>query len=145
MNHRSDRGGFTLIELLVVAAILGILSGIMVPNLGRTVDRAAAARVVSDARTLSFASRSFLDSGGTLPASGEWGVAPSGLEEYLQENMTFTFRDTSYRYVTQPELDGAQLWVGYPVGSPLGAALQRHRNETTITWTPTRTTFILVN
>ena len=145
MSDRSNRGGFTLVELLIVAAILGVLSGIILPKLGQAVDRAAATKVVSDARTIAFASRSFLDAGGTLPASGAWGVAPAGLGEYLEQTMSFTFRDARYRYVTQPELDAAQLWVDYPVGSPLGAALMSHRNGTTITWTPTRTTFILVN
>lgn len=144
MSHRSERGGFTLIELLVVASILGVLSGIVVPSLTRAVDRAAATRVVSDARTIDYATRSFLEAGGTLPASSEWEVAPSGLGEYLEENMSFTFRDARYRYVTQPDLDRAQLWVGYPEGSRLGAALQKHRNGSTITWTPTQTTFMLV-
>ena len=71
-------------------------------------------------------------------------MAPQGLETYLQEDMPFTFRDAEYRFVSQTVKGTAQLWVRYPVGSGLGAALANHRNGTTITWTPTRTTFFLV-
>lgn len=139
------RGGFTLVEVLVVAVILGILAGVSLPSLTRAVDRAAAAKVVSDARTVSLAVRQHLEEGKTLPDGDDWGEPPTGLDEYLQENMTFTFRDAEYRFVTTPALDDAQLWVRYPEGSGLGAALLSHRNGTTITWTPTRTTFLLVD
>lgn len=142
---RRDRRGFSLVEVVLVSVLLGILAGISVPSLGRAVDRAAAAKVVSDARTLSLAVRQYLEAGNTLPAGNDWGEPPTGLGNFLQENMTFTFRDADFRFVTQPSIDDAQLWVRYPEGSGLGAALRTHRNGTTITWTPTRTTFFLVD
>lgn len=140
-----DRLGFTLIEVLIVSVILGVLAGISIPPLTRAANRAAAAKVVADARNLSLAVRQYLEEGNTLPEGGDWGESPTGLGQYLDENMTFTFRDAEYRFVTDPSLGDAQLWVRYPEGSGLGAALMTHRNGSTITWTPTRTTFFLVD
>lgn len=57
--------------------------------------------------------------------------------------MTFTFRDADYRLVTLPAIGVAELWVRYPEGSGLGEALQRYRRPGEVTWTPTRTTFLL--
>lgn len=138
------RAGFTLIEVLVVAVFVGILAGISTPTLARAIDRAGATRVLADARTLSLAVRSFLEGGGTLPATTDWGVSPTGLAPFLEEGMSFAFRDAEYRLVTLPGLGAAELWVRYPVGSGLGAALLRHRRPGEVTWTPTRTTFVLV-
>ena len=138
------RGGFTLVEVLLVSAMIGILAGISTPILRGAIDRAAAARVVADARTLTIAVRSFVETQGTVPATENWGVTPSTLSPYLEENMAFTFRDAEYRFVTQPLIGVAELWVRYPNGSPLGDALQRFRRTGEVTWTPTRTTFVLV-
>ena len=144
MKAARARGGFTLVEVLIVAAMLGILAGIITPMLGRAIDRAGAAKIAADARTLAVAVRSFIESGGAIPASENWGVAPSSLGPYLEANMSFSFRDADYRFVTQPAIGVAQLWVRYPTGSGLGEALQRFRNGGEVTWTPTQTTFVLV-
>lgn len=143
MSTARRRGGFTLVEVLIVAVLIGVLTGIATPSFGRVIHRAAAARVVSDVRNLSVAVRSFLEAGGTLPHSSPWAVAPTELAPYLEESMPFSFRDVEYRFVTQPNIEVAQLWVRYPVGSPLGEALERYRRPGDITWTPTRTTFVL--
>lgn len=143
MKRPASRGGFTLVEVLIVAVIVGILAGVGGPRLGRAVDKAAATKVVADARNLTIATRSFLEAGGTLPATSDWGVAPSDLAPFLEEAMTFSFRDAEYRFVTQPLLGTAQLWVQYPAGSGLGDALQPFRRDGEVTWTPTRTTFYL--
>lgn len=137
------RAGFTFVEVLIVSVVIGILAGISIPYLNKAVHQAAAAKVVSDARTVSLAARQYLEEGSTLPPTADWGVTPD-LGEYLQEGFPFTFREADYRWVSQPSLDDAQLWVRYPEDSGLGAALQNHRNGTTVTWTPTRTTFFLV-
>jgi prepilin-type N-terminal cleavage/methylation domain-containing protein len=144
MSMRRGRAGFTLVEVLLVSAMLGILAGIATPMLTRAINKAGAAKIAADARTLTVAVRSFTETGGALPATEAWGVAPSSLGPYLQENMSFSFRDAEYRFVTQPLIGVAQLWVRYPAGSGLGAALQQFRRAGEVTWTPTQTTFVLV-
>lgn len=145
MTRNRARAGFTLIEVLIVSVMLGVLAGIATPQLARAIDRAGAAKVVADARNLSVAVRSFVEAGGTLPASEAWGVAPSSLGPYLEETMTFVFRDVEYRFVTLPGVGVAELWVRYSAESGVGAALQRVRRPGEVTWTPTQTTFILAN
>ena len=123
--------------------VIGILAGIATPKLSRAINRAAAAKIVADARMLSVAARSYLENGGTLPSTEPWLTPPSALNEFLEETMPFSFRDAEYRFVTVPAIDNAQLWVRYPNGSGLGEALQRFRRPGQVTWTPTRTTFVL--
>ncbi len=143
MSHRRHRGGYTLIEVLTVAVVLGILAGISTPMLSRAIHRAGAAKVVADAHNLTLAVRAFMTAGGNLPKSGNWGEAPTGLSEFLEETMTFTYRDVEYRFVTQPNKGVAQLWVRYDKDSGVGAALMSFRRPGEVTWTPTRTTFVL--
>ncbi|NJD18163.1 MAG: prepilin-type N-terminal cleavage/methylation domain-containing protein [Gemmatimonadetes bacterium] len=144
MSRVRCRAGYTLIEVLTVSILLGALAGIATPQLSRAIHRAGAAKVVADAHNLTLAVRAFMAAGGTLPASSDWGVAPTGLSSFLEETTAFTFRDVEYRFVTQPEIGVAQLWVGYDAASGIGEALQRFRRPGEVTWTPTRTTFILV-
>jgi len=144
MTRPRARAGYTLIEVLTVSVVVGVLAGIATPQLSRAIHRAGAAKVAADAHNLTLATRAFLAAGGTLPASSDWGVAPTGLSAYLEENMVFTFRDVEYRFVTQPDIGVAQLWVGYDPASGVGEALQRFRRPGEVTWTPTRTTFVLV-
>ena len=144
MNSRARRAGFTLIEVLTVSVVVGILAGFATPTVARAIHRASAAKVVTDVRMLSVAARSYLTAGGMLQPSEAWKVPPSSLNEFLEETMTFEFRDAQYRFVTQPAIDAAQLWVEYPEGSGLGEALQRFRRPGEVTWTSTRTTFVLV-
>jgi prepilin-type N-terminal cleavage/methylation domain-containing protein len=144
VNRPHSRAGYTLIEVLTVSLLLGALAGIATPQLSRAIHRAGAAKVVADAHNLSLAVRGFVTAGGTLPASSDWGVAPTGLNAYLEETMAFAFRDVEYRFVTQPDIGVAQLWVGYAAESGVGEALQRFRRPGEVTWTPTRTTFVLV-
>lgn len=143
MTKNNRRAGFTLVEVLTVSVVIGILAGIAMPTLRRSIDRAAAAKVVADVRMLVVATRSYLEDGGTLPSTEPWLTPPSALNEFLEETMPFTFRDAEYRFVTVPAIDRAVLWVRYPNGSGLGEALQRFRRTGEVTWTPTRTTFVL--
>lgn len=145
MSRPSSRSGFTLIEVLVVSVIVGILAGLSLPVLTRQIDRAAATKVVADARTIEVAVRSFVEAGGSLPPSSPWGQAPTALDAFLPQEMTFTYRDAEFRFVTLPVLGKATLRVRYPVGSGLGEALLKHRRPPAITWTPTLTTFQLVD
>ncbi|MDD4358475.1 MAG: type II secretion system protein [Candidatus Pacebacteria bacterium] len=52
MNKKNINKGFTLIELLVVIAIIGILSGIIMVNIGDPSQKAKVARIKADMDTI---------------------------------------------------------------------------------------------
>lgn len=137
------RGGFTLIEILIVAVVLGILSGIALPNLTRALHQADAAKVVSDVRSIEFAVLAHIEDTGQLPGRGAWGTLPPDLTDYLPENMPFTYKDVRYRLNVNQRRGRVRLQVRYPRGSPLGEALKTFRRPGEVTWNARTTTFIL--
>ena len=66
-------GGFTLVELLVVVAIIGMLAGLVVANVGSARSKARDAARQSDLRTLQTAIELAYASTGMLP-----GLSPAG-------------------------------------------------------------------
>lgn len=61
MCCRIHRAGFTLIELLVVIAIIGILAGLLLPSLGRSMRQAKRVQCVNNLRQVGIAFQQFAD------------------------------------------------------------------------------------
>lgn len=92
-NHRTNHGkramqkrnGFTLIELLVVIAIIGILAGLIVPRMDRSMANAREQTCRNNLKQLQSAVIDYaMDNGGALPyaLSWEYREIPSG---YIRE------------------------------------------------------------
>ena len=86
----SRRGGFTLIELLMVAAIVGILTGLAIPNLKTVLARARATELAGDMDVVRVATLSFNGERHTWPSEAAAGTVPAGLEQYLPDGFSFT-------------------------------------------------------
>jgi prepilin-type N-terminal cleavage/methylation domain-containing protein len=77
-----NRNGFTIIELLVVILVIGILTGIALPKLGASRDKAKLAAVLSDMRDAETAEEAYYaDNGGyatfpQLQAATNFAVSP---------------------------------------------------------------------
>jgi len=61
MNHRVRKAGFTLIELLVVIGIIGILAGLIMPSLGRSMRQAKRIQCANNLRQIGIAFQQFAD------------------------------------------------------------------------------------
>ncbi|MDP2956554.1 MAG: prepilin-type N-terminal cleavage/methylation domain-containing protein [Longimicrobiales bacterium] len=136
---RRARGGFTLAELLLIMVVLSILAGVALPTMRKAIDRADAAKIMTDIRNVSMAVRTYIENTGVLPDGEQWGVLPPDLVPYLPESGSFGYKTTEYRLVTQANQGSVRLEIRYPNSDPIGIALQRFTGAD-FTWTNTRTT-----
>ena len=87
------RGGFTLIELLTVMVVIAILAAIALPRLRSATERADAAIIVEDVRTILLAGVQVLLDTGQYPPDESAGVLPGGLAPYLGSGFDFDYQD----------------------------------------------------
>lgn len=83
------RGGFTLVELLVVAAIVGILTGLAIPNMRTVLLRARATELAGDMEVVRLAAHSYNGNSHVWPAEAATGTVPPELVPYLPDNFSF--------------------------------------------------------
>ncbi len=83
------RSGFTLVELLVVVAIVGILTGLAIPNMRTVVVRARAADVAADLDVVRVATLQYNADAHVWPAEAGAGETPAELVDYLPAGFSF--------------------------------------------------------
>ena len=117
MTLRSDKRGFTLAELAVVVMIVGILSGVALPNLRYAMLKGDAAHIVSDAHTISLAAYAYLGDNGRFPSSSGYGMVPPQMANYLPENYEFGYRgDVTYAWFTFTLPNANNYWQSRNIG-----------------------------
>ncbi|QKK01708.1 MAG: type II secretion system major pseudopilin GspG [Pseudomonadota bacterium] len=125
MNRFRPSGGFSLIELLVVLVILGLIAGLVVPNvLKRGEDAKAKAAAASVQRLNQAVSEFYLDNGRPPRELSELVNAPSNARNWNgpyvnQSNLTDPW-DNTYQYRYPGEHRDFDIWSYGADGSPGG-------------------------
>ena len=104
----NKKRGFTLIELMIALTVIGILSGILLPNFSKIRLKAKESAVKSAAHTLQLALESYaLNQNGIFPSGTDAGIATIGTTlvtaEDLAELPTNPFTNAAY---TDTDSDG---------------------------------------
>ncbi|MFQ5535974.1 MAG: type II secretion system protein [Gemmatimonadota bacterium] len=142
--------GFSLAELAVAVMIVGILAGLALPNLRQALLRAEAARITSDAHTISMAAYDYLSDNGTFPPGAGYGAVPAALAPYLPENFSFTYRGVQYMWFSFNLPNANNFWktrnlgiliVNYSNRRDLATAMRAHMGPDAF-WSPTMFYFV---
>lgn len=74
MYRKIESSGFSLIEALVITGVVGSLSAILIPVLGKLIDDVKISRALEDCKTIANAIEQFYSDLGTLPTLGSTGM-----------------------------------------------------------------------
>jgi len=103
MKKRTSRGGFTLVELIIVMAIIGILAGVVLVNVGPQREKANRTRAIADIKEMDSALEIYHADSGVYPS------AQQGLQAlFTQPNTPPVPRNWQGPYIknrTRPPLD----------------------------------------
>ena len=92
-----NRRGFTLVELLTTMSIIGLLTSIALPKYQTLRQRAVAAEIVVNMRTLRLGAFQYNEASGTWPRTAALGRVPTGVEPYLSGNGLAVMRGANYQ------------------------------------------------
>ncbi|HEX9886563.1 MAG TPA: prepilin-type N-terminal cleavage/methylation domain-containing protein [Longimicrobiales bacterium] len=146
-----DRQGFTLAELMVVVFIVGIVAGLVIPNVRKALFRADAAHIMGDVYTIRDAAHRALTETGRFPGAGGVGTVPADMESALPDGFEFQYKGVRYMWmsITLPSnikiwgsSDLGLLWVMYPGMTELAEAMESHAGAEAL-WSPTQMIFIM--
>lgn len=118
--------GFTLIELLVVIAIIGILSSVVLANLGTARQKGRDGRRISDMKQIQLALELHYDTNSQYPISG-WSNLTTALNGvYISTTPNDPVSGNMYGYYATPNgcNNTTTKCTGYYIGSIMEAAGQ---------------------
>ena len=128
---RKSRVGFTLIELLVVIAIIGVLASMLLPVLARAKGKAIAAKALSNAKQIGYASSMYTDENQAMlvmlamnrppPANP---LVPGTVTWWTEFLLPFTGNDRGVFKNPTPNSKGISVGMNHPeLGVWLGGAV----------------------
>ncbi len=92
-----NRRGFTVVELLTTMSIIGLLTSIALPKYQTLRQKAVAAEIVVNIRTLRLGAFQYNEATGTWPRTAALGRVPTGVGPYLPGNGLAVMRGTNYQ------------------------------------------------
>ena len=100
--------GFTLIELLIVVAILGVLAAVIIPNVGRFLNRGQHEASETELTTMQAAVQSMMvDKGLIVLPAGDYAAGLNSTKDMTKFPAgTYPLYGSSARYIVQNESKG---------------------------------------
>ncbi len=92
-----NRRGFTLVELLTTLSIIGLLASIALPKYQNLRQKAVAAEIVANIRTLRLGAFQYSESSGSWPRTAPLGRVPAGVGPYLSGDGRAVMQGANYR------------------------------------------------
>jgi prepilin-type N-terminal cleavage/methylation domain-containing protein len=90
-NLRRNTKGFTLVELLIVFAVIALIASIAIPSWQRSRKRSQADALINELRVTGDAFQVYSAEKGSLPPnSSGFSAIPSGMQNYMPKNSTWT-------------------------------------------------------
>lgn len=118
------RRGYSFIELLLVLTFIGLLARMAVPRYRDMKVRAAAAAIVSNARTIQLAALTFYSERQAWPLDAPPGTVPPELVTYLPGGFPFVRPDHTFDYEVWPSSSGSGEIVAVTVTTSDAKLLQ---------------------
>ncbi len=101
-QHRAANAAFTLIEMIGVLAIMAILASVVVPNVLRSMDRAAVNAEATTLAALGEQTKLYLRVNGVAPTAANWTTAIGTLADIAPVDIATNKRALARSYITDP-------------------------------------------
>lgn len=114
--------GFTLVEVSVAVVIVGILAGLITPNLNRAVVKTRAMSIMADLHVIQVAAYNHMADNRSWPQNAQPGVVPASLRPYLPEGFSFQTDDYTLDFDhfvgSRPSGRSTEIVIGVYVDDP---------------------------
>ncbi len=127
---RHRQAGFTFVEILITVAVIGILSGIAIPNVASALRRARQRRTMCDMRVLGAALESYAADHNVYPSASAASCVPGVSFPPVEPLKPGAFSGLVPTYIAQPpSRDGWGRLFGYTLDSTGAFYLIQSRGE----------------
>ncbi|MDP8253575.1 MAG: prepilin-type N-terminal cleavage/methylation domain-containing protein [Candidatus Kaelpia aquatica] len=112
-SKKRKRSGFTLAEVVAVIVILGLLSGVITPQIVKTIKKGRDVRRISDIDSLASALQAYYLDNAAYPTAAAWTYSTGAFlgdlttGNYITQTIEDPKNDATYKYAYKRDATGA--------------------------------------